>query len=112
MGKNEVKKMLPWYLINSWLWLVVLIMVWKIDPDIIRDVWVERLYLPFIGLVSGATCLTVYLWRKSLFKAVVWGGLIGLALGLRVLTIGHWVNLALIVGLLLTMEYYWSTTKN
>lgn len=112
MGKKETMKRLPWHLINLSLWLGVFIVLFKVDPDIIRDVGVERLYLPFIGLTLGAITLSVYLWRKSLFKAVVWGGLISLALGLRILTIGHWLNLALIAGLLLTMEYYWSTSKN
>ncbi len=56
------------------LWALVLYVVVTIDPEIIRDVLVERLYLPFFGLLGVAFWYTFAMilrgWLRGLIVAI------------------------------------------
>jgi len=98
---------LPWFITALIFWGLILVTLLKVDPDLIRDIGLLGLYLPFLLCFFFAVLFTLAPLRSSLVKSLVWAStLTGFAL-LRVLGIGHLVNFFLILGLLISLEVYW-----
>lgn len=100
-----------WILVAIYLWVVVGLIIFKVDPGVIRDVGVTGLYVPLLVIVFGAVWVTMGTIRWSVFKGLVWALAVAGFLGLRFFGLGHWLNLLLIVGLLSSCEYYWHTKR-
>jgi hypothetical protein len=96
------------YVVAAILWWVILgWIIINVDPLIMENVVLPHSYLPLIILWGLAVANTVAVWRKSTLKGLVWGTATTSFMVLRIFNLGHMVNLFLIAGLLITVEYYW-----
>lgn len=116
LGPQKIKhrpwEVLPWVLTAAIFWILLVIMVVKVSPEIFADVMIPHFYLPFMVTLFLAVMTTIAVLRRSVIKGLVWGLAVTGYLALRILGIGHVVNLLLIVGLLVTLEYYWYVAKH
>jgi predicted lysophospholipase L1 biosynthesis ABC-type transport system permease subunit len=110
--KRRGWEVFPWVLTAAIFWTLLVIMVVKVDPEIMTDVLIPHFYLPFMVTFFLAVMTTVAVLRWSAIKGLIWGLVVTGYLALRILGIGHVVNLSLMVGLLVTLEYYWYVAKH
>jgi hypothetical protein len=87
-------------------WGLLAMTLLKIEPEVVADILIPGLYLPFVGLWFLAVTITVSGIRWNLVKGLVWGVASTIYLILRLYELGNILNILLILGLLITFEYY------
>lgn len=87
-------------------WLAVAWVVWKVDPEDIKNIIIPGIYLPMLVLVFGALFLLFSILFLSAKRALRWAGGVSLFLLLRFLGLGSILNGGLILGVLVAGEYY------
>ena len=102
---------LPWLFTALIFWGLVLIQLIKVDPVLLRDLGLPGLYLPLLLCFFFAVLFTLAPLRSSLIKGLVWAIALTVFALLRLLGLGHVVNLLLILGLLVSVEVYWHHSK-
>lgn len=96
-----------WMLLMIFLWVIVFYIIFRVDPLVVRDIGIRNLYIPFIVVLMAAVWVTVGRWRHAWIKGFVWALSVAGFLLLRFMGLGHWLNLLLIGGFLISCEYYW-----
>ncbi|MBU2051965.1 hypothetical protein KKH13_02050 [Patescibacteria group bacterium] len=90
------------------LWSLLGLMVYFVEPELVRDILIPGFYLPFFLVFFPACWLTLAaIWgnsRRGLLSAV---GL-SLFLILRIYHLGNVLNLLLIFGILITVDHYFN----
>lgn len=89
-------------------WLVLAWMIFKIDPEIVRDVVFKNSYLPMIIVFLGAVFWPLSIILLSAKKALRWSSGLTLVLYLQIADLGSVLNFILIFGILIVSEYYFS----
>ncbi|KKT64676.1 MAG: hypothetical protein UW58_C0038G0008, partial [Candidatus Collierbacteria bacterium GW2011_GWC2_44_30] len=82
------------------------LVIWKVDPDLIKDFIVPGSYLPMTLLVLGGIFWLLSILFMSSSTALRWAVGITMFLELRVLGLGSILNGILILGLLVSWEVY------
>lgn len=80
-------------------------MVIYVDPETVKDVIGEGLYLPFVIMITIAVGYTVMMITQSWMLALTAAALLGLATTLSILRLLSWFTL-LIIWLLLIFSFY------
>jgi hypothetical protein len=90
------------------LWGVLGLMIYLVDPELVRDVLIPGLYLPFFLLFLAAAFFTL----AVIFANSRRGFLVALGLTvfliLRVYQLGNLLNLLLIIGIVVAINRYFS----
>jgi len=89
------KNTLPILILTILLWLVLGFIIFFVDPNLIRDLLIPGAYLLFFLILYSATFLTFgFIWATGLVLFLI----------LRLLKIGYWLNLLLIIGVCITLQ--------
>lgn len=88
------------------LWVL---MILRVDPEIVKSVWINNAYVPFFVLFGLWFMCFVYILSISLIRTLVWSIAMILFLILRLSGLGHILNALLLLSLLVTFEF---TRKN
>lgn len=102
-NKNWWKKLVIVNLVN---WILIGIVIYLVDPEAIQNLIFPNSYLPMMILLWGGFFLLWTLILRSSKKAVYWTLASILFVYLRIWGLGTILNGVLILGLLLTWEYY------
>jgi hypothetical protein len=100
-----------WFLVMIYLWFMLGVMIFKVDPTMIRDFGIPGFYLPFLLMLFFTIWVTVGRIRHATLKGLMWAMGITLFIGLRLVDLGHWLNLLLVGGVLVSMEVYWRSQR-
>ena len=87
-------------------WLAVAWVVWKVDPENIKNIVIPGIYLPMLFLVFGALFWLFSILFLSAKMALSWSSGVCLFDLLRILEMGTVLNGFLMLGLLLSYEVY------
>jgi len=105
MGKRR-KNYLPTLILIVVLWGLLGVIVSQVEPELVKDILVPGLYLPFwlVFFPASFFMLAVVMGnsRRGLVMAL---GLTGFLI-LRVYQLGNLLNLLLIVGMVVAMDRY------
>lgn len=110
--KRRQKKRYGWLVFFALMnWLAIGLVVWRVDPDSMRDILIPGSYLPMVVLVSGGFFWLLSILFLSANRAFRWALGITAFLEMRFLGLGTALNGLLILGLLITWEIYAYTSK-
>jgi hypothetical protein len=112
-GKRRQKKKYEWLVFFALInWLAIGLVIWKVDPDTIKDFILPGSYLPMTLLVMGGIFWLFSILFMSAVTALRWTVGITAFLELRLLGLGSVFNGILILGLLISWEVYSFKTKH
>ena len=107
VNKHRQKKRYGWLVFFAGLnWLVIGLVVWKVDPETMKDFILPGSYLPMTLLVMGGIFWLLSILFLSSTRALRWTIGTVAFLELRVLGLGTAMNGVLILGLLISWEVY------
>lgn len=86
------------------LWLGLL--VFKIHPDLLKDLIITNGYIVPIAISTGTFGLWLYIWTKQKLRTYIWTASAALVLIFTRIGIGHLLNIGLIIGVALSADYY------
>jgi len=110
--KSRQKKRYGWLIFFALInWLAIGLMVWRVDPDSMKDLILPGSYLPMTILVMGGVFWLLSILFLSAARALRWTLGIIIFLELRVLGLGTPMNGLLILGLLISWEVYTYKSK-
>jgi hypothetical protein len=92
-------------------WVLIGLMVWKVDPETVRDFFFPGSYLPMMVLMAGGVFWLLSILFMSARQAARWTLGILVFLYLRVWGLGSLLNAILILGLLVCWEIYFRKGK-
>jgi len=98
---------LPAILFCLYWWMLLGFFLFWVDPEVIRDIFIPRSYWPILIVLFGTVLTTMGVIRQNWVKGLVWAIAVSLFMVLRLLGLGNIVNLLLIGGVMLSIEYYW-----
>lgn len=87
-------------------WLAVAWVVWKVDPESIKNFLISEIYLPMLVLVFGALFFLFSVLVLSAKRALWWALGVSFFLLLRFIGLGSLLNGLLILGVLVTWDFY------
>lgn len=103
------KNYLPTLVLILILWFLLALMIFLIEPELIKDVIIPGLYLPFFGLFFPAVFLSLAIILNNSQR----GFLISLGLTailiLKIYRLDNWLNFILVGGILITVDRYLSS---
>jgi hypothetical protein len=104
--RKRRKNYLPAVILILVLWSLLGAMIYWVEPELVKDMLVPGLYLPFFLLFSPACFFTLAIvlanTRKGLLVTI---GLTGFLI-LRVYQLGNLLNLLLLAGMVVAVERY------
>lgn len=98
------KNFLPTIILILVLWLTLGLMVFNIDPSLVKDIVIPGLYLPFWLIFLPASWLTLAMIFGNTKRAfIVTAGLTVLMI-LRIYNLGNILNLILVAGITIAID--------
>jgi len=102
------KNYLPSLVLIIILWGLLGALIYWMEPELVKDVVIPGLYLPFFLLFFPASFLTMALVLGNSRKGLLISLGITIGLILRVYRLDNWLNYILILGLMLAVDRYYS----
>lgn len=108
MRRRRRQNYLPTLVLITVLWALLALMLIRVEPELVRDILIPGIYLPFFALFFPAVLFSA---------AIIWGssrrGLLTAAgatvfLLLRLFDLGNSLNLILILGILIAVDRYFN----
>jgi len=102
------KNYLPTFILIVILWSLLGLMVYLVEPSLVKDILIPGIYLPFFLLFLPASWLTAtIIWGN---RRRGWLTAVGLTLFLilRLWGLGNNLNLILILGILIAVDRYFN----
>lgn len=87
-------------------WTAIGLMIWKTDPDNVKDFIIPGSYLPMGLLLFGGIFWILSILTLSAVRAMRWTAGIMIFIYLRIMGLGTIINGILILGLLTIWEIY------
>ena len=110
--KHRQKKRYGWLVFFAVInWIFIGLVIWRVDPETIRDFIIPGSYLPMTLLVMGGIFWLLSILLMSASAALRWTIGMTAFLELRVLGLGSMLNGILILGLLISLEIYLMKSK-
>lgn len=105
--KTNNKKKYGWLvLFTLTTWSTIGLIVWKVDPTLVKDFLIPGIYLPMLLLIFLGVFFVLSILFLSAKVALRWTLGIVLFLLLRILGLGNMLNGAMILGILVVYEIY------
>lgn len=93
-------------------WALIGLMIWKLDPATVKDFFFANSYLPMMAMVAlGIFWMLSILFMNS-GRAGRWTLGVVAYLYMRIWGLGSWLNAALVIGILLSLEFYLMKTES
>lgn len=100
------KNYLPTLILTLILWgLLATIIIW-VDPQLVKDIILPGVYLPFFVVFWPASFFTLALLMGSSGRGFLAATGLNIFLLLRIFGFGNWLNLILIVGIVLAIDRF------
>jgi hypothetical protein len=110
--KHRQKKRYGWLVFFAVLnWMAIGLIIWRVDPETIKDLIIPGSYFPMTILVLGGFFWLLSILFLSAARALRWSVGITAFLEMRVLGLGTLMNGILILGLLISWEIFELKTK-
>lgn len=107
INKRRQKKRYGWLVFFAAInWLAIGLVIWKVDPETIKDFIIPSSYLPMTILTTGGIFWLLSILLLSASRAMRWTLGITAFLEMRVIGLGSLLNGLLILGLLISWEVY------
>ena len=105
--KSRQKKRYGWLIFFALInWLAIGLMVWRVDPDSMKDLILPGSYFPMTILVMGGVFWLLSILFLSAARALWWTMGLTIFLELRIFGLGTPINGLMILGLLMSWELY------
>lgn len=85
-------------------WLGLGLMVFLVDPELVRDVGTKGLYLPFGVVAGGVVFLSLNVWIKPGVRTLVYSIAVMMVVYLRLFRLLGGLEIVLIVGMVAVWE--------
>ena len=107
ISERKINKRGNWFLtafilVNLGIFLFILFFV---RPELIRDIWLTGLYLPFFLSLAITQFSILYLLLKNIRQSFTISLVLNIFLYLRLFNLGYWYNGLLLFGLILLLEF-------
>lgn len=99
-------KYVPKIISMLFLWGVVVAMVIFVDPAMLKNIWLDDLYTPFLLSVLIASWYTMSLITGSGSIGFVSSLLVVLGMVLQLLKVFNWISGIAIVGTIISLSYF------
>lgn len=105
---KKTRKGRSWFIISLALisWSVLFFFIIFVDPELLKDVLIPDIYLPFFVVLATALALTFYVIFYNLRRTLTLTFAIIIFSFLRLYNQGDLLNFTLLVGLTISIEYY------
>ncbi|MCX6816996.1 MAG: hypothetical protein NTZ93_03960 [Candidatus Beckwithbacteria bacterium] len=103
------KNYLPTLLLVLILWALLGLMLYFVEPAMVKDILIPGLYLPFFLLFFPASSLTLGIIFNNSLRGLLLAIGITAWLILKVYQLDNWLNIILISGIIITVDRYLST---
>ena len=100
------KNYLPTLILTLLLWALLASMIIWVDPQLVKDILLPGVYLPFFVVFWPASFFTLALLIGSSSRGLLVATGINIFLLLRVFGFGNWLNLILIAGIVLAIDRF------
>lgn len=105
--RSKKNKRYGWlFLFTAINWLAIAYVIFKVDPETMKDFILPGSYLPMVILTAGGVFWVLSILFLSAARALRWTIGIALFLLLRLLGLGTTMNGILILGLLISWEVF------
>jgi len=104
--KNVRKNYLPTLILVLVLWGVLGVMMIYVEPELVKDILIPGLYLPFFLLFMPASFFTLALLLANTRRGLISSLGLTSCLILRVYELGNILNLLLITGIVIAVDRY------
>lgn len=85
------------------LWGLVGLVVWRVEPAMLRDVGIPGLYLPMVGLVTFASWYSALIVTKSWKASLLMSFIVAVALITLILRFMNWLIAASLLGMVVAL---------
>ena len=104
--RKRRKNYLPTLILTIVLWVFLGLLVFEVEPKLVKNILIPGMYLPFFLFFFPASFLTLaIIWGNSKRGFLSAVGLAGILM-LRIYKLGNLLNLILLIGVLLAIEKY------
>ena len=104
--KKRRKNYLPTVILILVLWGLLGTMIYFIEPELVKDVLVPGLYLPFFLLFFPASFFTLAMVLANTRRGLLVALGLSIYLILRIFELGNLLNLLLILGIVVAIDRY------
>ena len=98
------KNYLPTLILTLVLWGLMAAMIIWVDPQLVKDILIPGVYLPFFVVFWPASFFTLALLLGNSRRGMLAATGINIFLLLRVFGFGNWLNLVLIAGIVIAID--------
>lgn len=88
----------PLALTSIWLWIVVLVIILKVDPSTLQNSLMPSMYFPLLIVLFSALSLSLWVISRSKKISLLWASVLILFLVLSLYQMGHILNALLLFG--------------
>jgi len=106
MSRREKKQLLPLILLTILFWAMLVLIIVKVDPLVLKNFPIQDSYGLFLGIVFMAWFFLLALIFNNTRRGFIYALGIALLLGLRLIRLGNIVNGVLLFGLLVVIDFY------
>lgn len=92
--------------LSLFFWISLLFLIIFIDPNSVKDIGFNNIYLPFFLILFLAIFTTSKLIFRHLFRSLLYSVLLVIFAFLRLKGVGNYLNFILILGIILAYEGY------
>ena|SRR3989344_1479199 len=106
MRRREKKTVWPLLILTLCTWLGLGLLLWQVDPLVVRDfIWVGS-YVPFFIVFFLAWFFFTTLLFNNSRRGLLYAAVLTAILALRLVRLGNVVNVTLLVALTLAIDFY------
>lgn len=100
------KNYLPSLLLILIFWIILGLLMFFVEPELVKDVFIPGLYLPFFIIFFPACFLTLAIILSNNRRSLLLTLGINALLILKVYGLNNWLNLILIMGIIVAVDRY------
>lgn len=100
------KNHLPTLILTLILWLLLGLLMVFVEPELVKDIFIPGLYLPFFIIFFPACWLTLTTIFGNSRRGLILGLGINTLLILKVYELSNWLNLILVLGIAVSVDRY------
>jgi len=104
--RKQRKNYLPTVILIIVLWGLLGVLITQVEPELVKNILIPGLYLPFFLLLLPASFLTLAIALANTKRGLLMALGLNAFLILRVFELGNLLNLILIMGIVIAMDRY------
>ncbi len=88
----------PLAITSIWLWIVVLVIIFKVDPSTLKNSIIPSMYFPLLLVLFLALLISLWVVSRSKKLSLLWSSVLIIFLVLSLYQMGHILNALLLFG--------------